>query len=31
MINQGTLLWGEFVLFIALMLAPDLGVFQRGR
>ena len=29
--NQNTMLWGGFILFVLVMLALDLGVFQRGK
>jgi len=31
MMNQQTLLWAGFILFIIVMLALDLGVFRRGK
>jgi hypothetical protein len=31
MISQTTPLWGGFILFIAVMMALDLGIFQRGK
>jgi tellurite resistance protein TerC len=31
MMNQQALLWGGFILFVLVMLALDLGVFQRGK
>jgi tellurite resistance protein TerC len=31
MIDQQTLLWASFVAFIVIMLALDLGLFQRGK
>ena len=31
MLDQNTVLWGGFILFVLVMLALDLGVFQRGK
>ena len=31
MMHQQTLLWAGFVAFIVIMLALDLGLFQRGK